>query len=459
MTEKRVSMFVSHKVVSHQRAAGRIKAILESRTERLDVYICEEIPAGDRWREWVDDHISHSQMLLVLLPHTAADLMWIAAEIGKFQSLCPDGRLVILKRPSDPVPGIVQNLQVTAASKDQLAEHFLGPLYRDPSFVRLDAPLNRRITDADLQRDAEEIEQALLGMTNLRSEFFGESLVVETAEIDVTTSEGLGGALVWAPYGCSQILNWNRRSFSWNELRTRAAEDLGKGTFWVSEMEQVIGEVASQNRPRIMTSTFRGRGPVAGQIFRPHLECVDSVDGTPVRYHFFFHEVLVPELVRGPERIGDVFNLLHIATRVRWEVLNPFLVKLSLAQDSPPSRFEMSQDERKELISRAVRSLRIIEQEAERHNMRDSVVSAFDDDDRALMVDLLKERERIYNAIVAAAKREDFDQFTGELMRALDLNCRAMELLANRFLELVREDCGRARAMMQRNRSKEAKLP
>jgi hypothetical protein len=90
--------------------------------------------------------------------------------------------------------------------------------------------------------------------------------------------------------------------------------------------------------------------------------------------------------------------------------------------------------------------------------MRDSVVSAFDDDDRALMVDLLKERERIYNAIVAAAKREDFDQFTGELMRALDLNCRAMELLANRFLELVREDCGRARVMMQRNRSKEAKL-
>jgi hypothetical protein len=47
---------------------------------------------------------------------------------------------------------------------------------------------------------------------------------------------------------------------------------------------------------------------------------------------------------------------------------------------------------------------------------------------------------------------------TGELMRVLELNCRAMELLANRFLELVREDCGRARVMMQRNRSKEAKL-
>jgi hypothetical protein len=59
---------------------------------------------------------------------------------------------------------------------------------------------------------------------------------------------------------------------------------------------------------------------------------------------------------------------------------------------------------------------------------------------------------------ILESRTERLDVYTGELMRALDLNCRAMELLANRFLELVREDCGRARVMMQRNRSKEAKL-
>jgi hypothetical protein len=371
---------------------------------------------------------------------------------------CPTGRLIVLKHPPYPAPDIVRDIHIIDTSKDQLQKHFLQPLYLCSTFTGLDVPLNQRVTDADLMRDAKEIEDALLGIVDPRSEFFGESLVVETGELDVTTPVGLGSACVRAPNGSSRILNWNKRSFSWNELRARAAEDKGKGTFWVSEMEQVITDVARQNRPRVMTSTFRGRGPVAGQIFRPQLECVDFVDDTPVRYHFFFHEVLVPELVRGPERLGDVFNLLHVATRVRWEVLNPFLVKLSLTKDTPPSRIDMSPEARNELIARVLRSLRIIEQEAERHNMLDSGVNAFDDDDRELIVDLLRERERIHTAIVAAAQREDFEQFMGELMRALDLNCRAMDLLANRFLELVREDCGRVRLTMQRIRSKEAQL-
>ena len=443
MTDERVAMFVSHKVVSHRRAARRLKEILESRAERLDVYTCEETPAGDRWREWVEHHISRSQILLVLVPRSSEDLTWIAAEIATFQSVCPDGRLAVLNPPSRPIPSIVQDRQVIEASKDRLVEDFLEPLYRSPEFVRLGTPLNPRITDADLRRDAEEIEQALLGMVDVREELFGEALVVETTDLDVTTSEGLGGAVVRAPNGCSRILNWSRRCFSWDELRTRAAEERGKGTFWVSEMEQVITEVARQNRPRVMTSTFRGRGQVAAQIFRPQLESVDFVDDTPVRYHFFFHEVLVPELVRGPGRIGDVFNLLHVATRVRWEVLNPFLVNLSLAGDTHPSQMEMSQEERDELIGRVLRSLRIIEQEAERHGMFDSAVSAFGGDDHGLVASLLTERERIQDAIVEAARRKDFEHFMGELMQALDLNCRATELLADRFLKLVREDCER----------------
>jgi hypothetical protein len=60
----------------------------------------------------------------------------------------------------------------------------------------------------------------------------------------------------------------------------------------------------------------------------------------PWRYHFVFHEVLVPELVRGPGRIGEVFSLLYNATRVRWEVLNPFVVNLSLAKDTPPTQWK-----------------------------------------------------------------------------------------------------------------------
>lgn len=82
-----------------RQAAARIKTILELLTERLDVYICEETPAGDQWRKWIEEHISNSQILLVLLPRTNTDLTWITAEIQRFQVVCPEGRLIIFEAP------------------------------------------------------------------------------------------------------------------------------------------------------------------------------------------------------------------------------------------------------------------------------------------------------------------------------------------------------------------------
>src|SRR5262249_44442383 len=147
---------------------------------------------------------------------------------------------------------------------------------------------------------------------------------------------------VHAPNGCRSILNWNLDSFSWPDLHRRAEEEKGKGTFWVTEMEQVMLDVLREREPRVMTSTFRGRGPsVAGRIFRPHLDHVQFVDkARPVRFCFVFHEVLAPELVRGPGKIGDVFSILYIANRVRWEVLNPFLVKRFLADGASASALD-----------------------------------------------------------------------------------------------------------------------
>lgn len=202
MPDQRVSMFVSHKVNSDKQAAVRIKEILQSRTERLDVHVCEEILTGDDWRKWIADRIAHSQILLVLLPHITTDLAWMADEIGRFQGACPTGKLVILKHPSSSAPDFIRNLQIVDISKEQLQEKFLHPLYTINNFCGPDAPpLNPRITDVDLKRDAEEIKDALLGMVDIQTQFYGESLIVETNELDVTIPAGLGSAWVRAPQG------------------------------------------------------------------------------------------------------------------------------------------------------------------------------------------------------------------------------------------------------------------
>src|SRR5438067_1260698 len=75
-----VSMFISHRVATHEKCAARIKALLESRTERLDVYICETIWGGDKWLNWIKEHIAQSKILLVLAPRRDVHQIWIKRE-------------------------------------------------------------------------------------------------------------------------------------------------------------------------------------------------------------------------------------------------------------------------------------------------------------------------------------------------------------------------------------------
>jgi TIR domain len=446
MRSRRIAFFISHKVALHGDAARRIKDILESRTERLDVFVCEDVEAGERWRDVIAKNISRTKILLVLWPGPDTDVKWIQAEIEYFTARCRNGRLVVLKAPGDPLPGFLSEVQVIDAIRDDLRERFLAPLYRNPKFTRSRTPLNGRVLQDDIERDAQEIEDALSGVVRPQPEFYRESLIVDTTHCDVAR-DGFSDVRVSVPDGCRKILNWNRSSFSWKELRERAEEDEGKGTFWVNEMERVILDVAHGDYPGVMTSTFRGRGSVAGLIFRPHLDHVEFVDDKrPVRVHFVFHQVLAPELVRGPGPIGDVFNILYIATRVRWEVLNPFLVKRFLTKGS--HRFEIPEDERNELIEQIGNSVRVIDQEAERHGVAQLAANAFEDKDRDKVEKMLAERESLREAILDAADRRDFAGLMAKLARALDLNTAVVDLLAGRFQELVRKDRTEVQALL-----------
>jgi hypothetical protein len=201
-------------------------------------------------------------------------------------------------------------------------------------------------------------------------------LVVDATGCNVSAVAGLDRAIVHISQGFGQLLNWNVQQARWRDLRKRAELELGKGTFWVEEMAEVIRQVFQQKMPQVMSSTFRGRGAdTAGKIFRPQLARMDSVAVNPIKFRFVFYEVLVPELVRGPEMIGAVYNLLHLAGRVRWEVLNPFLRDFG-SRDVVPI-VEPSEAEKRDLIGRVSNSLRAIELEAERHDMLSQGISAF----------------------------------------------------------------------------------
>src|SRR5262245_58218621 len=122
MAGTRIALFISHKVGLHGPAARRIKDIVESRTERLDVFVCEDVQAGERWRDVIAKTISRTKILLVLWPGPNADTRWIQAEIEYFTTRCRNGRLVVLKSPGDPLPAFLREVQVIDTSKEKLRD-------------------------------------------------------------------------------------------------------------------------------------------------------------------------------------------------------------------------------------------------------------------------------------------------------------------------------------------------
>jgi len=434
-SERRISIFVSHHVATHKKAAKRIKEILEARATQIDVHICEEIVCGENWMKWIVQSIEHSKLLLVLLPSCPDQFDYINKEIRLFVESCKNGRLVILKLERDEIPEFARDLQVVETSPDDLRSRFLKPLFFEDALTDWPIPLNNRISDEELARDAREIRAAVLG--DVTREDFGETLLIDVFECDWNHPAGLDRAVVSMSEGFGRLLNWTARSASWSDLRTRAEYGIGKGTFWIEEMAAVMREVQRQEVPRVMSSTFRGRGAQSlGKIYRPQLARVDRIDGVPVLFGFIFYEVLVPELVRGPELIGAIYNLLHLAGRVRWEVLNPFLLKRQFSDGEDT----LAAPERQELIARVSNSMRAIEIEAERHEIWERGVEAFEGAERETIERMFARRDRVKAAIEQAVQKNDFHQMMRELTESLELNIQAMVILAEKFLELAKQD-------------------
>ncbi len=444
MTEQRVSLFVSHKVKFHQRAAKRIKEILQSRAERLDVYICEDNTAGRNWRDLVKEKLTDANVLLLLIPPNGSDISWIKSEILTFQAVHPNGWIVPFKRQTDKVPDFIKALQVVDSTKENFIKFLLVPLFKGDPDTGLKASLNPRITDTDFDRDGKEIEEIVRGLAPSKSRPYGEYLVVEVCGLDVTAS--LENAVVHAPDGCIEILNWQKKDFIWSELIQWANKEKGKGTFWVTEMADVIKMVCDGKYPPVMTSTFRGRGgQTVGLIFQPLLYNVDYVDENPVRFYFSFNQVLTPELVRGTGQIGDVFNALYTATRMRWEVIEPFYVKRI-------SQLPTRVDEQRELIEHVINSFRVIDEYAERHKIIGDVYNVFETNDNENLNELvkfMKMRKTIKDELFKAAQKNNFGQFMNQLSKALSLNLRVTEILAEEYLTLVRKDHKKLRAFLK----------
>ncbi len=153
--EDRVGIFISHK---HEDCALAME--IKQRFEmfapnRLDVYVSELIPKGEKWDPRIHQWLKESHWLILLYTGSGADWDWCFYEIGFFVGAHETGErhLVCLHHEGVEPPGPLKAWQSTTESN---CATLLRDIFREPWRAGV-APLNSHLTDQALNDVARNI--------------------------------------------------------------------------------------------------------------------------------------------------------------------------------------------------------------------------------------------------------------------------------------------------------------
>lgn len=324
---------------------------------------------------------------------------------------------------------------VRAAVNDAPQNPALNNWYQKYDYLITGIPTGLMSPVSDNEPRQITLPDANIGLYSEKStHWYGERIIITVSDKQSLIHNGRipYNSQVEAPGGLEKTLSTTKTSLTWEELTSRTSKKEWKGTYWIEEIEQVAAAIALEEAPEILTSTFRGHGPDGhGRIFRPVLLKAAQLDEATLQLHFYFNQVIVPELVRGPGVIGELFNLLRVGTRMRWEVIEPFLKYQNRPEKGP------------EILDKVSFSLRLIELEVEKYNILEEVQARnniFNPSEQQIMDELLDQHARVKSQLKGAIAAESFACLMDQLKEAREVNIKAMELASRKYHELLVQD-------------------
>jgi hypothetical protein len=163
-----LNIFLSHKHEDAETARG-IKSCLTRLTEdgKLNVFLSEEIVAGDEWFAWIRRQLGASNLLLLLFTDKTMTWDWCLYEAGLFQDLDADTdtdrRRVVCLSGVEQIPSPLKHLQAVDASRKSVKK-FLSDLYLGTELTGFASPLSPWLPLAPekIDKAAEDISQLMV---------------------------------------------------------------------------------------------------------------------------------------------------------------------------------------------------------------------------------------------------------------------------------------------------------
>ncbi|BBO66206.1 hypothetical protein DSCA_01360 [Desulfosarcina alkanivorans] len=244
MDAQKYGIFISHRLEDRNLALAVSGILRLLGNKKLEPFVCTDIPGGREWRDWIDEKIGKTDILLFLYTEESFDWMWCFYEIGLF------------RHPSDPNPGpiiCIRNSSITSLpsplEKYQAYEateadvkQFLEDLLYKGTFTNGDR-INPEVFANDNYALAIQDFLNAFKPSKIEKKFYAKRAVFDLGNFDQDTNDEEDNTVtvVSDPYTMEEIFLSSGKITRWQDLYEKFKKE--DQAAWIDQIRETIENI------------------------------------------------------------------------------------------------------------------------------------------------------------------------------------------------------------------------
>jgi len=438
VNEGKLRIFVSHKV-EDRAAAITLRDIFEvAGPNRFDFFLCEDIPPGKDWREWIEESLGKSNYLFFLCTKPEAEWDWSLYETGLFEGLGKGGLFVFYSPNSEP-PEPIKHLMAIEAS-DKNIRNFLEIFFGGTDLTNLKKPINAAYAsdkNGSLSQDASSIARLFSGKPKKRH-------YTDRLKVHISDSEALArgtmptDSIVDAD---PKILKYfglleknEEETWTWGEL----LEHVEGNKQWITILEECFCKANKAEAFDPIQETFQPQK--SSRIFKPVLHSLEAdCDGNKTFCVVFIEQFSEGAVVNAKEEYSTLLSCLTLGSRFQWEVYDKYINIRNIGYSH--SELKIVCENIQNSIDNIEKDSRFRTQlEYHGNNTRDRLVWVFESAEEQKEIEVnLSEQNKLKNELIKAIDVHNAREISNILEQLNTLNLKLMAKASGRYNELLRK--------------------
>ena len=268
-------IFISHRSEDRSIALAISGALRLLGNDKLEPFVCEDLPGGRDWRDWIHKKIGASNIMLFLYTQETADWMWCFYEIGLFRSLSdPNQRPIIcVHNPSiTSLPSPLENYQAYKATQDDIKK-FLTDLLFEGVFTN-EERINPELFSSNVYMLAIKDFLKSFSLTIIEKKYYARRASFDLNDLHRNDSHKKHGtvSIKGDSFTMEEILLSPGKSTHWQNLYDKFTAE-GQSA-WLDQVKESIEKIKEGKIPTYVMKPFKAR---ENKKFIPILTRVEQI--------------------------------------------------------------------------------------------------------------------------------------------------------------------------------------